>query len=245
MFLTKFVLPTGYHYGRHLNTTSLLFKKHAGPKKGKQAKNQRENVDKDNGNKSNIQTDPQELLSQLKIKLGKTLTIHQDKLNQILQNDNRQSTVFDNLKLSNGTKFTDLATTSVKGKSMLLVTVFNPLDVKRIISLILGANLNLTPERVNDNDQLLKVSLPPKTKEYKIEQDKQMKKVSDDCKNSKFFWSLSSIRREFLDKFKKLYKNDEIDANLLKKYENTLNELQKDYGEKIKQQYEQNRKKLV
>lgn len=185
--------------------------------------------------------DVQQYLTQAKTKFDKSLTLHEVKLNECKQGISNVH-LFDSLTLPNGTKFTDVATTAQKGKNMLLVSVFDPNDVKKVISCILASGLNLTPEKMSSdpNEQMLKITLPPKTKESRLQQVKELKQIFEGFKSSNSNYSLGVIRRDYLNKLKKIQQNDDV-----KRCAKDLEALHKDYVNKLQEQFKHVEKNII
>lgn len=185
--------------------------------------------------------DVQKYITDAKEKFTKALDLHQQKLNTT-----RQATtdihMFDKLKLTDGTVFTDVASTSVRGKNSLLITVFDPQQVKKVVSCILAAGLNLNPERVagEGNEQLLVVPLPPQTRETRLLKVKELKEVYETFRNSNMHWSLSHIRKDSMQHLKKVQQDDSV-----KKAIKELENIHKEYANKLTEQYKQVEKNLM
>ncbi|AET38683.1 Rrf1p Ecym_3184 [Eremothecium cymbalariae DBVPG len=138
-------------------------------------------------------------------------------------------------------KFTDLAATSLKGRNSLTVTVFDPKYTKKVISAILASGLNLNPERIANNEQQLKIPLPPVTTEVRQQLCKDLKKVFEEYKGSSNVHSLSHIRGEVLRDLKALQKkNDSV-----KKVIQDVEKLHKTYVLKLQEQLKQAEKKIM
>ncbi|CAI4039417.1 hypothetical protein SMKI_08G0820 [Saccharomyces mikatae IFO 1815] len=185
------------------------------------------------------EVDVNDLLKKAEAQFKKTLETQKQKLNEIKQG-NFNPKVFNSLTFRNNRKFTDIATTSLKGKNALLITVFDPKDVKTVISGVLAANLNLTPERVPNNDLQLKVSLPPPTTESRLKVTKDLKRVFEEYKQSSLKDSLGTIRGSILKEFKSFKKDDAV-----RKAERDLEKLHKDYVGKLHDQFQQVEKSVT
>ncbi|CAI4051574.1 hypothetical protein N7582_005233 [Saccharomyces uvarum] len=184
------------------------------------------------------EVDVNELLRKAEAQFKKTLETQKQKLNEMKQG-NFNPKVFDGLMFKNK-KFTDIATTSLKGKNALLITVFDPKDVKTVVSGVLAANLNLTPERIPNNDLQLKVSLPPPTTESRLKVAKDLKKVFEDYKQSSLKESMGTIRGSILKEFKAFKKDDSV-----RKAERDLEKLHKDYVNELHKQFLQVEKSVA
>lgn len=170
----------------------------------------------------------------------KTLELHKRKLNESKQGSANPH-VLDELRLKDGNKLKNVASTSTKGKNSLLVTVYDPKDTKHVISIIMAAGLNLNPERVPNNEQQLKIALPPMTTESRTKMCKELKKIFEEFKNSSSKDSLGHIRGEILKEMKQLSKkNDSV-----KKTIQEVEKLHKDYVTKMQQQLAQAEKNVL
>lgn len=180
------------------------------------------------------QEDPSLILKELEAKYQESLNHFREKV-AVTKQGNSNPNLFDDLKvaLNHGevADFLSIAQTSLKGRN-LIITVFDPIYAKHVISAILQTNLNLNPEHVPNMPQQLKVSLPPVTRETKLDIVKELKKNFEFFKNSNSFkYSLSSNRADALKELKQFKKNDQTKKTtndiekLHKKYTNDLQEL--------------------
>lgn len=171
----------------------------------------------------------------------KTLELHKRKLAE-QKVGTASPTIFNDLKVGKeGQKFTELAATSLKGRNALIVTVFDPKDTKNIVSAIMAAGLNLNPERIPNNDQQLKVSLPPITTETRQAVCKDLKKVFEDYKHSALKESLGHVRGEIMKELKHLQKkNDDV-----KKVIQDVEKIHKEYTIKLQEQLKQAEKGVM
>lgn len=204
--------------------------------RGKQAKN-----DASEDNEEVVVIDVKKYIEQATDGFRTTLELHKKKLNEArLGTANPQ--IFNGLKIGKeGHKFTDLATTSLRGRNSLLVTVFDPKDTKNIISGIMAAGLNLNPEKIPNNEQQLKVSLPPPTTESRKQMCKELKKVFEEFKNSSSKNSLGHIRGEVMKELKKIDKKNDSVSKIIQDVE----KLHKEYTTKLQDQLKQAEKSVM
>ncbi|KAL3231083.1 Ribosome-recycling factor, mitochondrial [Nakaseomyces bracarensis] len=221
-FLTRNTLT------RQFQTSSLLLKKKAAKGKAAPVEEEPEIVD------------PNIYVKELTTKFDKSIELYQKELNEKRQGS-FNSKIFDKLVLKNGRSFKDMATTALKGKGSLLITVFDPNEVKNIVSAILAADLNLNPERVSTNNQQLKVPLPPPTTESKQQLCKELKTVFEKYKQSQSKASLGHIRTEVMKELKSLQKKDES----IKKIIQHVEKIHKDYVNKMTEQLKQAEKNVM
>lgn len=219
---------------RRLTTSQLLLKKASSSKKnarGSQSKN---------ADASEEIVDISEFLKRAQNSFENTLELHKKKSNEFRQGV-ANPRIFDELKLQNGSKFPEVASTSSKGKNALLVTVYDPKDTKQVISAIMAAGLNLNPERIPNNDQQLKISLPPMTTEVRTRMCRDLKKIFEEYKNSSCKDSLGYVRGEILKDLKKLAKqNDSV-----RKAVQDVEKVHKEYVNKMQQQLAQAEKNVM
>ena len=171
--------------------------------------------------------DPKEFKSKVSADLTKLLEQQKKTLAETAKGRNDVK-IFDSLTVGKE-KFTNVASTSQKGKNLLIITVFDPKNSKNVVSAILGANLNLNPERIPDNDQQLKVVLPPVTQESRNQTLKLLKKYNDEFKSGPF----ANVRNKYLKDLKPYgFKNEDA-----KKCSKEIEKVYKDFGDKLLQQY--------
>lgn len=183
---------------------------------------------------------PNLYVKELTTKFDKSVELYQKELNEKRQGSFNPK-IFDKLELKNGRVFKDMATTAMKGKGSLLVTVFDPNEVKNIVSAILAADLNLNPERVPSNNQQLKIPLPPPTTESKQQLCKELKAVFERYKQSPLKFSLGHIRNEVMKELKSLQKKDES----IKKIIQHVEKIHKEYVNKMTEQLKQAEKNVM
>lgn len=112
------------------------------------------------------------------------------------------------------TKLKDLAHVVAKGRG-LAVTVYEVGNVKKLISAIQTANLNVTPVADANNVQLINVPLPPPTKESRTEAAKEAtkagQKAQDGVQSARAALNkkLQGIRKAHPDDYKKMDKRME------------------------------------
>ncbi|QLG70492.1 hypothetical protein HG535_0A04320 [Zygotorulaspora mrakii] len=221
-----------YALRRCFTTTRSLFKKHSGSKK--------------NGRQSQLEEDETavvditEYAKRAQTGFQNSLEVFKKKLNEAKQGVTNPR-IFDSLKMPNGIIFTNVASTSLKGKNSLLVTVYDPKDTKNVVSTIMAAGLNLNPEKIPNNDQQLKISLPPPTTESRIKLCKTLKVVFEEYKNSSSKHSLDHVRGEILKELKSLLKKDDSVKKVIQDIEKT----HKGYVEKFQNQLKQAEKSIM
>ena len=183
---------------------------------------------------------PSIYVDELVSKFDKSLELYSKELTD-KRKGSVNANIFDNLSLKNGALFKEMASTTLKGKGSLLVTVFDPYEVKNIVSAILASGQNLNPERVPTNNQQLKIPLPPPTAESRQNLCKELKTVFEKYKQSPSKNSLGHIRNEVMKKLKSLQKKDES----VKKIIQNVEKVHKDYVTKLSEQLKQAEKSVM
>lgn len=216
---------------RGFQSSAQLLKKHSSNKKNGKDVKEEEVVDV---------VDLSQYVKQAQTEFTKTLDLHKKKLHETRQGvaDPR---MLDDLRMQDGKAVKTVASTSMKGKNALLVTVYDPKDTKHVISAILAANLNLTPVRVPNNEQQLKIALPPPTTESRLKMCKSLKAVFEEYKNSSAKYSLGHIRAEILKDMKSFSKKDDKVRKVIQDVE----KIHKEYVSKLEEQLKQAEKSVM
>lgn len=222
-----------FSLSRPLSTSAFILAKKKGKTGGKHTKDAQETEFE--------VVDVKKFVSQATAEFEKTLELHKKKLAQ-KKVGSASTTIFDELKVGKeGRKYTDVATTNLKGRNALIVTVFDPKETKNVISAIMAAGLNLNPEKIPNNEQQLKVSLPPVTTETRLAVCKELKAVFEEYRHSALKESLGHIRGEIMKELKKLEKkNDDV-----KKVIQDVEKLHKEYTTKLQDQLKQAEKSVM
>lgn len=207
-------------------------------KKGKKGK--KEEADNEDAESA---IDPSVLLKDLTKSYDNTLQAFQKQLNTLKMGRSNPK-VFDNIqvKLEDYTAtFTDIAMATNKTPTMFNVTVFDPAHTKRVVSAILAANLNLTPEVDPKNEQLLKIKIPSTSKEMKEKAVKDMKSLVDQYKsNAAQKDSLAAHRAKMMKEVKSL----EGAKDIIKKLNQDVELLFKKYSDKLQDAFKTAEKQI-
>lgn len=115
------------------------------------------------------------------------------------------------------TPIPQVGTVSVPEARTIVIQPWDLTLVKEIEKAILVSDLGLTP---NNDGKVIRLNFPPLTEERRKEIVKQIKKISEDAKVS-----VRAIRRDSIDNFKKMKKNNEITEDDLKDCENDVQDL--------------------
>ncbi|ONH69151.1 Ribosome-recycling factor, mitochondrial [Cyberlindnera fabianii] len=176
--------------------------------------------------------DPSKVLKELEKQMSDSLEQFKKRLAETKQGAANPS-VFDNLDVPVGhgetQPYVAVAQTAIKGRN-LIITVFDPANVKHVVSAVLASGLNMNPQEVPNFPQQLKVPLPAPTAEHRKEIAKELKKDFEHFKQSPSKHSLSSARAVALKDLKSYVKNDTVkkaEKEVEKLHKKFLDELQK------------------
>jgi ribosome recycling factor len=186
--------------------------------------------------------DPTAVIPQLEQSFKESIDQFKKKTNETKQG-NSNSKIFDQLEVPVNHKetspFTSVAQTSLKGRN-LIITVFDPNNVKHVVSSVLSSGLNMNPQTVPNFPQQLKVALPPPTAETRKEIAAALKKDFEHFKQSPSKHSLSSARANALKELKAFEKNDKV-----KKVSQDVEKLHKKYVEELQKQFKTAEKSVL
>ncbi|CDK24984.1 unnamed protein product [Kuraishia capsulata CBS 1993] len=183
--------------------------------------------------------DPEAIIKAITAEFSATGSAFKEKAAEI-QKGRADPKIFDHLNIEldhhETSSFTEVAQTTLRGPKALNVTVFDPANTKRVVSAIIGADLNMNPEVDPLNPQMLKVPLPLVSSEVKEGQAKALKATYENFKNSTTNkQSLSYIRGKAL----KDVKAAEGTKNILTKLAADIEKLHKKYADDLLKEYKQ------
>lgn len=226
--------PTNLIVARNFHISTTLNKKKP---RGSNASKQKT---KEDGNEEIV--DAATYVRSAETEYAKSLQVFEKSIVDLRQQRAKGISVFDELIVKDGRKFKELATTTSKGGAALLITVFDAREVKDVISAILASGLNLTPIRIPDNEQQLKVALPPPTVESRKELVREWKTQYDKFRHSHDSRSLDSIRSVFQKSLKNL---DNSDSDNVKRALKQLEKIHQEYAKGLQDIHKRLEKTLV
>ena len=115
------------------------------------------------------------------------------------------------------TPINQMAAVSVAEARILVITPWDATSLKAIEKAILASDIGITP--TNDG-KALRLAFPQLTEERRKELCKTIKKYGEECKVS-----IRSIRRDSIEKFKSMKKNNEITKDYMKNCEKKVQDL--------------------
>ncbi|CAI5755933.1 unnamed protein product [Candida verbasci] len=148
--------------------------------------------------------------------------------------------IFDNLSI-NDEIFTNLASTSIKGRNY-IITLFDPSVSKHVISRIIE-EFNMSGVLDPNNKFQIKIPLPPITKESKTADVKHLKEVFEKFKHNKTN-SLNAIRGDIRNKFQGALKHHHV-SDVEKRQLDELDRLLSTYTDKLTETFKAAEKQIL
>ena len=134
------------------------------------------------------------------------------------------------------TPINQVASIATPDPRSLLIQPWDASILKTIEKAILASELGINPQ--NDG-RMIRLVFPPLTEERRVELVKQTKKYGEECKVA-----IRNIRRDAVDKFKKMQKSSEITEDDYKDIEKDIQKLTDDYTKNIDSIMEKKEKEL-
>ena len=170
---------------------------------------------------------PKNVLDDMKLHMEKTLGVLKNEFQKI--RTGRASTgILDSITVEyygNTSSLSQVATLAVPEARTITITPWEAKIIPVIEKAIMNANIGLTP---SNDGKSIRLNLPPLTEERRKEIVKGLKKRAEDDKIA-----LRNIRRDAIDKMKKLEKDKSITEDELKKYEKDIQDITKSFETKM------------
>jgi len=170
---------------------------------------------------------PKTVLADMKSHMEKTLGVLKNEFQKI-RTGRATTGMLDGVKVDyygNPSSISQVATLAIPEPRTITITPWEAKMIGPIEKAILNANIGLTP---GNDGKAIRLNLPPLTEERRKEIVKDLKKKAEDDKVA-----LRNIRRDAMDKLKKLEKDKAITEDDLKKYEKEVQDVTKGYEAKI------------
>lgn len=170
---------------------------------------------------------PKSILADMKSHMEKTLAVLKNEFQKI-RTGRASTTVLDSVKIDyygNPTPISQVATLAIPEPRMITIAPWEAKLIPVIEKAIFNANIGLTP---SNDGRSIRLSLPPLTEERRKEIVKEIKKKGEDDKVA-----LRNIRRDTLDRLKKLEKEKAITEDELKKLEKEVQDITKSFELKV------------
>ena len=170
---------------------------------------------------------PKTVIADMKAHMEKTLGVLKNEFQKI--RTGRASTgILDSVKVDyygNLSSISQVATLAVPEPRTITIAPWEAKIIPAIEKAILNANIGLTP---SNDGRTIRLNLPPLTEERRKEIVKDLKKKAEEDKIA-----LRNIRRDAIDRLKKLEKDKAITEDELKKFEKEVQDTTKGFEVKV------------
>jgi ribosome recycling factor len=170
---------------------------------------------------------PKSILTDMKSHMEKTVAVLKNEFHKI-RTGRASTAVLDNVKIDyygNPTPISQVATLAIPEPRLITISPWEAKLIPVIEKAIFNANIGLTP---SSDGRSIRLSLPPLTEERRKEIVKDLKKKGEDDKVA-----LRNIRRDALDRLRKLEKDKAITEDELKKMEKEVQDTTKSFEQKV------------
>lgn len=168
-----------------------------------------------------------DVLDDMKLHMEKTLNVLKNEFQKI-RTGRASTSILDSIKVDyygNPSSIGQVATLAVPEPRTITISPWEAKMIGAIEKAILNANIGLTP---SNDGKLIRLNLPPLTEERRKEIAKDLKKKAEEDKIA-----LRNIRRDAIDRIKKLEKDKAITEDELKRYEKEIQDITKSFEAKI------------
>jgi ribosome recycling factor len=170
---------------------------------------------------------PKSVLDDMKSHMEKTLGVLKSEFLKI-RTGRASTSILDSIKVEyygNSSSISQVATLAVPEPRTITISPWEAKIIPAIEKAILNANIGLTP---SNDGRTIRLNLPPLTEERRKEIAKDLKRKAEDDKVA-----LRNIRRDAIDRLKKLEKDKAISEDELKKFEKDVQDATKSFELKI------------
>jgi ribosome recycling factor len=170
---------------------------------------------------------PKTVLDDMKAHMDKTLGVLKNEFQKI-RTGRASTSILDSVKVDyygNSSSISQVATLAVPEPRTITISPWEAKIIPAIEKAILNANIGLTP---SNDGRTIRLNLPPLTEERRKEIVKDLRKKAEEDKVA-----LRNIRRDAIDRLKKLEKDKAITEDDLKKYEKEVQDVTKSFETRI------------
>ncbi|OGT99216.1 MAG: ribosome recycling factor [Geobacteraceae bacterium GWC2_48_7] len=167
------------------------------------------------------------VIDDMKNHMDKTLNVLKTEFQKI-RTGRASTSILDSVKVDyygNLSSISQVATLAVPEARTITISPWEAKIIPAIEKAIMNANIGLTP---SNDGRTIRLNLPPLTEERRKEIVKDLKKKAEDDKVA-----LRNIRRDAIDKLKKLEKDKALTEDELKKLEKEVQDVTKAFEAKI------------
>jgi ribosome recycling factor len=170
---------------------------------------------------------PKAILDDMKSHMEKTLGVLKNEFQKI-RTGRASTSILDSVKVDyygNPSAISQVATLAVPEPRTITISPWEAKLIPAIEKAILNANIGLTP---GNDGKTIRLNLPSLTEDRRKEIVKDLRKKAEDDKIA-----LRNIRRDAIDRLKKLEKDKGITEDELKKYEKDVQDATKSFEARI------------
>jgi len=170
---------------------------------------------------------PKNVLDDMKIHMEKTVEVLKNEFQKI-RTGRATTGMLDSITVEyygNTSPLSQVATLAVPEARTITITPWEAKIIPTIEKAIMNANIGLTP---SNDGKSIRLNLPPLTEERRKDIVKGLKKRAEEDKIA-----IRNIRRDAIDKLKKLEKDKAITEDELKKYEKDVQDITKSFELKM------------
>ena len=170
---------------------------------------------------------PKNVLDDMKSHMEKTLGVLKNEFQKI-RTGRATTGILDSVKVEyygNSSAISQVATLAIPEARTITISPWEPKMIAPIEKAIMNANIGLTP---SNDGRVIRLNLPALTGERRKEIVKDLKKKAEEDKIA-----LRNIRRDAIDRLKKLEKDKTLTEDELKKYEKDVQDVTKSFEAKI------------
>ncbi len=170
---------------------------------------------------------PKNVLDDMKIHMDKTLGVLKNEFQKI-RTGRATTGILDSITVEyygSTTPLSQVATLAIPEARTITITPWESKTIPIIEKAIMNANIGLTP---SNDGKAIRLNLPPLTEERRKEIVKGLKKKAEEDKIA-----IRNIRRDAIDRLKKLEKDKAITEDELKKYEKDVQDVTKSFELKM------------
>ena len=170
---------------------------------------------------------PSNILNDMKSHMEKTLGVLKNEFQKI-RTGRASTSILDSVKVDyygNLSSISQVATLAVPEPRTITISPWEAKIIPAIEKAILNSNIGLTP---SNDGRTIRLNLPPLTEERRKEIVKDLKKKAEEDKIA-----LRNIRRDAIDRLKKMEKEKGVTEDELKKLEKEVQEVTKSFEARI------------
>lgn len=170
---------------------------------------------------------PKSVLDDMKSHMEKTLNVLKNEFQKV-RTGRATTSILDSVKVDyygNSSSISQVATLAIPEPRSITISPWEAKMIGPIEKAIMNANIGMTP---SNDGRTIRLNLPPLTEDRRREIVKDLKKKAEDDKVA-----LRNIRRDAIDKLKKLEKDKAITEDDLKKYEKDVQDATKSFETRI------------